>query len=664
MSDIHICFTTFMLGKQILIKITNAFKMNRVLIIFAFILFPHILFGSTDYDQLYKSVMSYYNKDGNQEKILSAQFILNNMKFHHYKYGLYFDSLFDGIDSIFNANDYPQCREKIRIFESQFHGKTEFSKDFNCLCDSDIINNINSAYSIWKEGSWSRHLSFSDYCEYLLPYKVGEEKPSVEWRNQLRNVFYPTSEIYQYSDDRYYQSYFAACIVNDKLRKMQFHNSFILTDRSIELPISVLSKMKMGQCYDYAKLTTYVMRSCGIPVAIDFTPQWPDRAGAHCWNSLLDNFGNTIPFMGCESNPGTTSKIGRRMAKVFRLTFSYQEGSLYNLNKKYKKPIPSVFNTPFIKDVSNLYFKGSNLLIDIDEEHSQRNIIYLAVFGNNEWIPVDYSEISPSNKAFFSDIGRDIVYLPVFWSENGIIPAGNAVCVDLNGKIDTLKPNMQELQTITINRTYPQFYKYVRYRNLLKGGYFECSNSDNFSNAIKCTETIKPKYNGYDTLNIKTNEKYRYWRYVSPNGGKCNISEIRFLNGCQDVPIAKSLSDGDGRGGNETNDSFVFDGKESTYFVTKESQDGWVGADMGKPVHLDKVAFIAKNDDNDIIPGQTYELCYYENGIEKSLGVKTATLDSLTFDNVPSNSLYILHNLDKGDNERIFILNKNKIYWY
>ena len=133
--------------------------------------------------------------------------------------------------------------------------------------------------------------------------------------------------------------------------------------------------------------------------------------------------------------------------------------------------------------------------------------------------------------------------------------------------------NNQELQTITINRTYPQFYKYARYRNLLKGGYFECSNSNNFSNAIKCTETIKPKYNGYDTLNIKTNEKYRYWRYVSPNGGKCNISEIRFLNGCQDVPIAKSLSDGDGRGGNETNDSFVFDGKESTYFVTKESKE-------------------------------------------------------------------------------------------
>ena len=43
------------------------------------------------------------------------------------------------------------------------------------------------------------------------------------------------------------------------------------------------------------------MRSVGLPVGIDFVPQWPWRSMGHSWNYLLLDNGNTIPFMGTES---------------------------------------------------------------------------------------------------------------------------------------------------------------------------------------------------------------------------------------------------------------------------------------------------------------------------------------------------------------------------
>lgn len=44
-----------------------------------------------------------------------------------------------------------------------------------------------------------------------------------------------------------------------------------------------------------------MMRSIGIPVMLDFTPQWPFRSMGHYWNVLLDNTGKNLAFGGCET---------------------------------------------------------------------------------------------------------------------------------------------------------------------------------------------------------------------------------------------------------------------------------------------------------------------------------------------------------------------------
>ena len=61
--------------------------------------------------------------------------------------------------------------------------------------------------------------------------------------------------------------------------------------------------MPFGVCEDYVQIACAAMRGCGIPSAVDFTPQWPFRAQGHSWNVVLANDGRNLPFSGVETNP-------------------------------------------------------------------------------------------------------------------------------------------------------------------------------------------------------------------------------------------------------------------------------------------------------------------------------------------------------------------------
>ena len=49
--------------------------------------------------------------------------------------------------------------------------------DVEIIRSDFLIANIEKAFSQWKEGEWATHVSFQDFCEYLLPYKAVELQP-------------------------------------------------------------------------------------------------------------------------------------------------------------------------------------------------------------------------------------------------------------------------------------------------------------------------------------------------------------------------------------------------------------------------------------------------------------------------------------------------------
>lgn len=528
--------------------------------------------------------------------------------------------------------------------------------DFNAL-----INNVDLAFQDWQEGLWASHLSFDDFCEYLLPYRVGNEKFE-PWREALREEIWPSLDIAIKSDDMYDQVYWAACKVNDALRKRHFHNQEILPQIGVEWPVSVLKNIRMGECYDYAKWTTYVMRACGIPVAIDFTPQWPDRAHNHYWNVLFDNSGYSKPFMGGESNPGYPSKEGRKIAKVYRYTFAYQDHSLCALNEKVNAHIPPSLDCPFIKDVSAEYFKSQDLTISLNCACPHDAFVYLAVFDNHNWIPVAFAQIESGKRATFRNLGTDIAYMPVYWGEKGAISAGDIIILNRDGSTQAMHADNKHCQKITIGRKYPLFNRIVKFRMLMENGRFEASDVPNFRDNFVCGQIKHISMHGYDTLTIGDIGAHRYWRYVSPDRGKCNVAELLFFSDCGLISPCKILSEGEAMGNTKPEDAF--DGNRLTYYESHTEEGGWVGADFGKPVRITKIAFLPRNDDNDIAIGHTYKLSYYADGKEITVSTQKATSEWLTFDDVPSGTLYILHDLTGGREERIFTYYNNRIKWY
>ena len=108
----------------------------------------------------------------------------------------------------------------------------------------------------------------------------------------------------------------------------------------------------------------------------------------------------------------------------------------------------------------------------------------------------------------------------------------------------------------------------------------------------------------------------------------------------------------------------VFDNNLETYFTTEKTDTSWVGIDFQKPVYISKVRYCPRSDTNFILEGDTYELCYWLDGKWVSMGKKKATGQEITFPDVPMGAVYILHNLSRGNEERIFTLDQNKQIWW
>ena len=86
---------------------------------------------------------------------------------------------------------------------------------------------------------------------------------------------------------------------------------------------------------------------------------------------------------------------------------------------------------------------------------------------------------------------------------------------------------------------------------------------------------------------------------------------------------------------------------------------------MGKPIEVKYASVSPRSDDNDVCPGNEYELLYFNGKSWRSLGYDRAEGNSLLYDKVPLNTLLWLRNFTRGNNERPFILKENgDIEWW
>ena len=520
-----------------------------------------------------------------------------------------------------------------------------------------LIENIDNAFKTWQTAPWAKDLSFNDFCEHVLPYRVDHE-PLNSWRNSGYSNFS------WLMDERNVGRIEICSIINDSLGRV-LSNMIEMNMYPTRLTYDDMYKFKVGVCEDETAFATMGMRSVGLPVGIDFVPQWPWRSMGHSWNYLLLESGETIPFMGTETNPGIPHFKDEKKGKVFRKTYAKQEGSLALVESNHNL-IPQFFKSPYVKDVTDLYADVHKVVIDVASDHKYS---YLSVFDNKNWIPIDWA-IVQNDSSTFMKVEGGIVYLPIFYQNGKYLLAQQPFLLTENGLIETLSPDFGNRLSLTLTRKYPLSKHMTTYLEKMRGGRFEFANNEDFSDAITFGSIQERPEPYLRTINnYSSNEKYRYVRYVSSDSGRCNMAILDFYGFTGDKvhklegKIIGTTGSYKGYGAVKYH---AFDDDPSTFFDAPEAEWGkaWIGLILDKPARVSHVNFMPRNDTNTIFNGQIYELFYWDKGW-KGLGKKTGdNSEVISFENVPSNALYLLHNYSGGNEERIFVYRDNQVIWY
>lgn len=607
-----------------------------------------------------EKVLYFYEKDS--LKLEAAKFLLRNMPGHYSYNGGDINKYYDAVDSVLlNVKcSKEEMRDTLEKVSQQFTVKYTTISDVEIMKSDYLIANIERAFRQWEEGEWATHLSFQDFCEYLLPYKSVELQPLDDWRDTIKVLY--TKRLYELKYCAAYKNsavWAAHCVNNclkDSVRPYLLGSGIYPIHR-----LSTKLQMPFGVCQDYVEMTTSIMRSSGIPVVEDFTPQWPFLDLGHSWNVLLANNGKHIPFGGAESNPGEPHKLGEKMAKVYRRIYALDEDMMDLLVSE--KHVPKTFQTPYIKDVTTEYMATRDIEISIDSKGSK--YAYLAVFNNPSWIPVAFAKIK-GNTVRFKDLGSNVLYLPVCYSENEVQPVGNPFILTSKGRIEMITPNKEVLQSMTLYRKYPLFRHVQDIAYRICGAKFQVSDSPTFEDTLSIHKIEKWGTRGEEIDVPVLDKKYRYWRLYQPEYFHCNVAEIVFIERDSHLRNQGEVIGVPGSWNNDpkTCKEAAFDGDLLTFFNSALPVGGWVGMDFGHPVDIEKIIYTPRGDGNTIDIGDEYELFYWSDHRWTSLGRQVATTVQLNYEQIPSGALYFLKNLTKGKEERIFTyVNGEQVFW-
>ena len=194
----------------------------------------------------------------------------------------------------------------------------------------------------------------------------------------------------------------------------------------------------------------------------------------------------------------------------------------------------------------------------------------------------------------------------------------------------------------------------------MSGGYFELANTSDFTDADRVYFIDSVPVSHIQTIRLPETKRYRYLRYRKRRG-VLSLGEMGALDDEGETVSGKMIADKVLAGDAELKN--ICDGDVLSYYHLEGIDNLWVGLDFGKAVAISRLFFCPRTDDNDIAPGDEYELFYWDKGWV-SLGKQTATEYRLVYADVPQNALLWLRDVSKGREERPFTYERGKQIWW
>jgi hypothetical protein len=616
-----------------------------------------------------RSVLDHYSQNASDSlKYRAACFLIENMPYYHFYEGELLSNYLNIYETIAISSKEPTA-----IMDSFIKNYGHFSynmltvkSDVSEIKSEFLISNIEYAFKVWREQPWGKNVSFSDFCEYILPYRIGDEQPS-GWRERMYRKYNSLLDPYRDSP-RASDPLFAARIILDSLSKGEKHFTTILPNLPHIGP-KLCEQWRTGSCRELTDLTVYVLRSLGIPCGVDFMPIHARGNAGHFWTFILDIDGNTYTSDYLDGNILNSHECQHFTSKIYRRQFSINRQLEKELTEK-SFSIPDFFRYPRFKDVTAFY-KGKNPLSDIYIPDSllysptnKPDILYLCASRKMDWIPVDWTKTN-GKPIHFKNVKSDIIFRIGGWKNNQMEfytdPISSSV---LDAKLHVLKAEQKKEDMCLLSKY--EIYDTEGFTRLMVNGTFEASNNNLFSPFDTLFVITKAPERLKNTIYINPTQAYRYFRYHSPENSHCDVAEIMFFQNTADTNPVKGeiIGTENNQDQNSRNElPSAFDNNPYTSFHYQNPSGGWAGMDFDKKISISKITYIPRNRDNFIREGDQYELFYFDNHWI-SAGLKTAESDSLMYNYIPANALLYLRNHTRGNDERIFTYENGKQHWW
>ena len=528
-----------------------------------------------------------------------------------------------------------------------------------------------------ENACWRNEVSADNFKEYILPYKLDDELAD-NWREILcretavllkeKPELNNPDSLYRYHMEKTYYSLSSEILIN---RYYPTQPNYTWLKLSGE-----------GDCSDRCRYVIYHLRAAGIPATYDYIPAWGNRPKAkHAFVGLANKKQQLVKLLENKNDiANLVDNLNAAMTSAYRPVFNKGEVPP-GLTVQYEKTIPKVYRQTWSKqrliediiaevpesqiyqkliktnmlDVTGQYLETADLSV-WQNPFGKWDIAYLATFDISGWTPVSFSRISWSGLARFKDMGKNILYLPMACRNKKLLPLDSPFILDNNGRKKELVCNYEKKVSMKLIRKFPLFSYTAAHVINLKGYVIYGSNDYRFGEKEQLA--VIGHYPFFmDRIKINTSNKYRYVKIESPEGKKVRLAQLACFSDSAGIPILHKdvrYTAGTMKG----HSSHLFDGNLESYAPGQMFR-----VDLGEPIRLSEIRVCPRNDTNYIIPGNQYELFYWDNAW-KSAGRQTAVDYFLEYKDVPSGTVYWLRCLSEGREERIFTYGDNKQIWW
>lgn len=352
-------------------------------------------------------------------------------------------------------------------------------------------------------------------------------------------------------------------------------------------------------------------------------------------------------------------------AKIFRRKFSLT--SLNDLPSV--QDVPSYLTIRDELDVTEQY--GNTYDISIPclypwNGPDKKRYGVICVYDNATWKPIYWGRINNGQMLFKRMMG-DVCYMAAYYSQGEIVPANEPFILKKNGNIEYLKINKGICIDLILSRKYPRFPRMELFATHIRRAKVKGANDKQFKNSVLLFDIMGTPNDVVDSL-VNVSQCFRYLQVEPVIYRTGDLAEIEFYG-------KKKMNESEQKLGGQVfgfpispvNNGHPYmhamDGDYETYYSKEKNKKGYVALDLGSLYYITRVRFCPRSDTNFIIPGHKYELCYWD-GHWKRKGCKIASELKLSFENVPSNTFYILHDLTKGKEERLFTYENGEQIWW